>query len=136
VAVFRDAAHAAEFIGDFFREEAIDGGRFFAGSGVIYLYNLTDLGVRITVDASIEPAPGRKFAVYVNDPAAPEPTAEFLADSETFRKVYRGDAQPLPLMAMGKIKTKGNVVAAMRTLPAMAILTAHYKAYSEKHGLK
>jgi len=135
MSVFRDAAHAGEFIGGFFREESVDGGRFFAGSGLVYCYTLSDLGVRIVVDASIEPQPGRRFGVYVNDPNAPEPTVEFIADSETFHRVYSGDVQPLTLMAAGKIKTKGNVAAAMRTLPGLVILISHYKAYSAKHGV-
>jgi len=133
MSVFRDSKHAADFIGGFFREEAVDGGKFFAGSGVIYAYVLTDLDVRVIVDASVKPQPGRKFDVYVNDPNAPAPTVEFIAESDIFNKVYRGEAQPLVLMATGKVKTKGNVADAMRTLPAMGVLIPHYKAYWEKH---
>jgi len=132
MSVFRDSVHAAEFIGGFFREEAVSGGRFFAGSGVIYAYMLEDLNVRIVVDASVKPQPGRNFAVYVNDPQAPPPTVEFFADSDTFDRVYRGDVQPLGLLMSGKVKTKGNVAAAMRTLPAMVLLIQHYKAYGDK----
>jgi len=131
---FRDSAHAAEFIGGFFREEAVSGGKFFAGSGVIYAYVLTDLDVRVIVDASIKPQPGRNFDVYVNDPNAPKPTVEFIAEADMFDKVYRGEAQPLALMMTGKVKTKGNVADAMRTLPAMGVLIPHYKQYCASHG--
>ncbi len=134
MSVFRDSAHAAEFIGGFFREEAVSGGKFFAGSGVIYCYFLSDLDVRVVVDASVKPQPGRNFDVYVNDPKAPKPTVEFTAEADVFDRVYRGEAQPMAMMMTGKVKTKGDVVAAMRTLPAMGVLIPHYKAYCTAHG--
>jgi hypothetical protein len=130
MSVFRDAAHAADFIGGFFREEAATGGKFFAGSGLINAYTLTDLDLRVVLDASVPPEPGRTFGVYVNDPSAPEPAVEFLMDSETFDKLYRGEAQPMALLMTGKVKSKGNVTAAMKLLPALGAVIPHYKAYA------
>jgi hypothetical protein len=134
MATFRDSAHAADFIGSFFRDEAVSGGKFFAGTGIIYAYVLTDLGVTVIIDASVKPQPGHNFNVFVNDPNAPKPTVEFIATADDFDRVYRGEAQPMALMMTGKIKTKGDVVAAMRTLPAMGVLIPHYKAYCAAHG--
>ena len=134
MSVFRDSKHAAEFLGGFFREEATSGGKFFAGSGVSTAYVLSDPALRIVLDATVTPQPGRQFAVHVDDPNAPEPTAEFFMDADTFDKLYRGEAQAMALLAMGKVKTKGNLAAAMKLLPALGAVVPHYKKYCAEHG--
>jgi len=131
--MFRDSAHAAEFIGGFFREEAAKAGNYFAGSGVIIGYTLTDPALRLVMDASVTPEPGRAFAFYIDDAKAPAPAVEFFMDADTFDKVYSGEAQPMALMMTGKVKSKGDVTVAMRLLPAMGAAIPHYKAYREAH---
>lgn len=131
---FRDAAHAASFIGGFFRDASTKEG-FFAGSGVVIAYTLTDPDLRIVNDGTVEPKPGRAFGFYLNDPAAPAPTVEFFTDADTFHRLYRGEEQPMALVLSGKVKTKGDVTAAMRLLPAMAAASTLYKAYCEAHPL-
>lgn len=134
MSVFRDSAHAAEFLGGFFRQEAASGGKYFAGSGVSTAYKLSDPALRIVLDASVTPEPGRQFAVYIDDPNAPTPTVEFSMDADTLDKLYRGEAQAIALLATGKVKTKGNVAAGMRLLPALGAVVPHYKEYCAKRG--
>ena len=134
MSVFRDGAHAADFLGGFLREESTKPGHFFAGSGVIIGYTLSDPALRIVMDASVKPEPGRAFAVYVDDPKAPKPAVEFFMDADTFDQMYRGEAQPMQLMTSGRVKSEGDVAAAMRLLPAMAAGIPHYKKYCEMHG--
>lgn len=133
MSVFRDSAHAAEFLGGFFRAEAETGGKFFSGSGVIIAYTLTDPSLRIVLDASVTPESGHAYDTYVDDPKAPAPAIEFFMDADTFHKVYLGEAQPMALMMSGKVKSKGDVTAAMRLLPAMGAAIPHYKTYTETH---
>ena len=134
MSVFRDSAHAAEIIGGFLRDEATKEGNFFAGSGVIMGYVLSDPALRIVLDASVAPEPGRAFAVYIDDPKAPEPAVEFSMSADIYDQLYRGDAQPMALMMTGKVKAKGDVTSAMRLLPAMAAAIPHYKAYRQNHN--
>jgi len=134
MSVFRDSKDAAEFLGGFFREEAASGGKYFAGSGVSTAYLLSDPALRIVLDATIAPEPGRNFAVFVDDPSAPTPTVEFSMDADTLHKLYRGEAQAMALLATGKVKSKGNVAAGMRLLPALGAVVPHYKKYCETHG--
>ncbi|HVA28154.1 MAG TPA: SCP2 sterol-binding domain-containing protein [Candidatus Baltobacteraceae bacterium] len=135
MSVFRDSAQAAEFLGGFFREETAKAGHYFAGSGVIIAYTLTDPALRLVMDASVSAEPGRAFAFYINDDAAPAPGVEFFMDADTFDKVYSGEVQPMALMMSGKVKAKGDVTIAMRLLPAMAAAIPHYKAYRAAHPL-
>jgi len=134
MSVFRDSAHAKEIIGGFLRDEATKEGNFFAGSGVIMAYSLSDPALRIVLDASVKPEPGRAFAVYVDDASAPAPAVEFSLDADTFDQLYRGEAQPMALMMTGKVKAKGDVTAAMRLLPAMGAAIPHYKKYRDTHN--
>jgi SCP-2 sterol transfer family len=131
---FRDSAHAADILGGFLQSEAAKDGNFFAGSGVIMAYSLTDPALRMVLDASVAPEPGRAFDVYIDDPKAPEPAVEFFLDADTYDKLYRGEVQPMALMMTGKVKAKGDVTVAMRLLPAMASAIPHYKAYRETHN--
>lgn len=133
MSAFRDRRHAIDVITGFFNEEAQTDDKMFAGSGVIVAFQLTDLDVRIVLDASQPPQPGNAFRYYVNDSAAPQAATEFVTDSETFDKIYRGEGQPMMLLMSGKIKTKGDVTAAMRLLPAMARAIPHYKAFRTNH---
>lgn len=131
---FRDSAHAAEFIGGFFREEAASGGKFFAGTGVICGYELSEPALRIVLDASVKPEPGRAFAVYIDDRGAPPVHVDLIMTADTFDKLYRGEAQAMGLLMSGKVKSKGDLTAAMRLLPALGTVIPHYKAYAAKHG--
>jgi hypothetical protein len=131
---FRDSAHAAEILGGFLRDEAKKEGNYFAGSGVIMAYTLNDPAMRMVLDASVKPEPGRAFDVYVDDASAPAPAVEFFLDADTFDKLYRGEVQPMALMMTGKVKAKGDVTVAMRLLPAMASAIPHYKKYRETHN--
>jgi hypothetical protein len=132
VSALGDRNKAIEVLGGFFHQEAQDG-KGFSGSGMIVGYTLTDIDVRIVLDGSVTPEPGRTMGVYVNDPAAPEPKTEFLMDSDTFDKIMSGDSQPMMLLMSGKVKAKGDVPAAMRLLPAMARVIPHYKEYRKTH---
>jgi hypothetical protein len=134
MSVFRDRADAAEFIGGFFREEAVSGGKFFAGTGVITAYVLSDPDLRIVLDASVTPEPGRAFAVYVDDPTAPAAHVDLIMSADTFDALYGGEAQAVGLLMSGKVKSQGDLTAAMRLLPALGTVIPHYKAYAEKHG--
>ena len=132
---FRDKAHAVEVIGGFLKLMAQGTGEqaLLAGSGALMAYSLTDPDLRIVVDATVQPQPGRAFDVYIDDPKAPEPHVEFSMDADTFDKLYKGEAQPMVLMMTGKVKSKGDVTAAMRLLPAMTRVIPHYKKYRETH---
>lgn len=131
MSVFSDSANARAVLGGFFRQEAGSDDHMFAGSGVIIAYSLSDPAVRIVLDASNPPQPGKAFDVFVDDPNAPSPNVEFFTDADTFDKLYSGQAQPMALMMTGKVKTKGDITAAMRLLPAMARVIPHYKKYRE-----
>jgi len=133
MSVFRDSAHAADVLGGFLRSEAAREENFFAGSGVIIAYTLSEPALRIVLDASAAPTPGHAFDVYVDDPKAPQPAVEFFLDAETYDKLYRGEVQPMALMMSGKAKAKGDVAVAMRLLPAIGAAIPHYKAYREAH---
>ncbi len=133
MAVFQNSAQAREVLGGFFRQEAATDDHMFAGSGVIIAYNLNDPDVRLVLDASKPPQPGKAFEIYVDDANAPAPQVEFFSDADTFDKLYRGEVQPMVLMMTGKVKAKGDVTVAMRLLPAMARVIPHYKKYRETH---
>ena len=130
---FRDSAHAREVLGGFFQDEAATDDHLFAGSGVVIAYALASPELRIVLDASKPPQPGRAFDIYLDDAAAPKPNVEFRMDADTFDKLYRGEAQPIVLMMTGKVKADGDVTAGMRLLPAMARVIPHYKKYRETH---
>src|SRR5271156_3789230 len=100
MATFRDSAHAAQVIGAFFQRAAAaaDDDRIFAGSGLVIGYDLRDPNLRIVMDASVKPEPGKAYNVYVNDPAAPEPTVDLVMDCDTLDKLYRGDAHVTGLL--------------------------------------
>ena len=132
MSVFKSAAQAAEFIGGFYRDASAKEG-FFAKSGVVMGYTLTDPDVRIVVDGRVEPQPGKAFAYFVNDPKAPEPMVEFTTDADTFHRLYMGQEQAMGAVMSGKVKTKGDVAIAMRLLPAMAAATKLYQAYFAAH---
>jgi len=133
MSAFRDGNHAIQFLSGFFGQEAQTDDKMFAGSGMVVAYTLRDLDVRVVLDGRKSPQPGSAYDFYVNDPAAPEPLTEFTTDSDTFNKLYNGEAQPMMVLMSGKVKTKGDVAAAMRLLPAMARIIPHYKEYRKTH---
>jgi hypothetical protein len=133
VSPFRDSHHAAEIIGGFFRQEAAEDDKIFAGSGLVVGYDIRDPDVRVVLDAREKPRPGFGYGVYINDVNAPPPHVEFTLDAENFDKLYRGEVQAMTLMMTGKGKARGDITAAMRLLPAMARSIPHYKAYREAH---
>jgi hypothetical protein len=133
MSAFESAAQAAEILGGFFRSEAADDDKMFAGSGLVIAYSLRDPQVRLVLDARKTPEPGRAYDVYVNDAQAPEPVVDIEMEADTFDKLYRGEAQAMMLMMTGKAKAKGDLSAAMRLLPAMARVIPHYKTYRATH---
>ncbi|MDE2482302.1 MAG: SCP2 sterol-binding domain-containing protein [bacterium] len=133
MSAFRDSAHLRDVIGGFFRQEAAVDDHMFAGSGVIIAYKLREPDVRFVLDASVKPAPGRAFEIYLDDPQAPEAQVEISMDADTFDQLYRGQVQAMALMMTGKAKAKGDITIAMRMLPAMARVIPHYKTYRETH---
>ena len=90
-----------------------------------------DPEVRIVLDASKPPQPGRAYVVYVDDPNAPEAKVEISMSAGDFDKLYKGEIQAMALMMSGKAKAKGDVTAAMKLLPAMARAIPRYKKYRE-----
>jgi len=134
MSTFRDSAHAVEFLRPFY-EESASHAKFLAGSGAILAYTLTDPEVRIVIDGSIEPRSGHGLDYYINDPNAPAPHVEFFMDADTFHRLHLGEVQPMALVLSGKVKTKGDVSAAMRLLPAMGAAVQMYKAYCAAHPL-
>lgn len=133
MAVFRDGAHAEQVIGTFFQRAAAqaDNDKIFAGSGLVIGYDLQDPKLRIVMDASVKPEPGKAYDVYVNDPAAPEPRVDLIMDCDTLDALYRGEAHATALITSGKMKIKGDTALAMRMLPAMARAIPYYKKYRE-----
>jgi putative sterol carrier protein len=100
----------------------------------VIAFQLHKPDMRIVFDAREAPVPGRSYKYTINDPSAPEPVAEFTMDAEIFDKVYSGEAQAIGLMMMGKVKTKGNVPAAMKLLPVVSRAIPKYKKYRQTHG--
>jgi hypothetical protein len=130
---FRDAAHARDVLGGFFRQEALEDDHLFAGSGLIIGYDLRDPAVHVILDASKPPQPGKAYDVYIDDPSAPAPVVDIGMSADDFDKLYKGELQAMAMMMTGKAKAKGDVTAAMRLLPAMARVIPHYKKYRESH---
>ena len=131
MSAFKDGREAGEILGGFFRQESAEDDHIFAGSGFIVAYTLHDPDVRIVLDATKPPQPGRAYDVYVNDPAAPQPKVDILMSADDFDKLYKGELQAMALIMSGKAKAKGDVTAAMRLLPAMARAIPRYKKYRE-----
>ena len=73
---FDDSEQAQRLIKEFFCRVVAQDDRIFAGSGLIVGFMLHDPAVRIVLDASKPPQPGKAWDVYVNDPAAPEPKVD------------------------------------------------------------
>lgn len=132
MAAFKDSAHARTVLEDFFKFEATVEDTFFGGNGVVLAYTLKDPVLRIVLDASFKPVPGRRYDVYVDDPNAPKPTVELFMRADTFDALYRGEMAPSALMA-GRAKVEGDLPTAMRLLPAMAKAISRYKKYRETH---
>ena len=133
MSAFRDAAHAREVLGGFFRQEALENDHIFAGSGLIVGYNLHDPDVHVILDATKPPQPGKAYDVYVDDASAPNPAVDIAMSADDFDKLYKGEMQAMAMMMTGKAKAKGDITAAMRLLPAMARVIPHYKKYREGH---
>ncbi|MBV8637281.1 MAG: SCP2 sterol-binding domain-containing protein [Candidatus Eremiobacteraeota bacterium] len=133
MSVFRDSDHARAILGGFFSEESTEDDRLFAGSGMIVAYSLHDPQVRIVLDATNPPQPGKAYDVYVDDPAAPAARLEFTTDADTFDRLYKGEASGMSLMMSGKIKVSGDTSAAMQLIPALTRAIPKYKKYRETH---
>lgn len=131
MSAFQSTQEAREVLGGFFRQEAAEDDRIFAGSGFIIGYRLHEPDVVVILDASQPPQPGKAYDVYVDDPNAPEPKIEIILSADDFDKLYKGEAQPMGLMMSGRAKAKGDVTAAMRLLPAMAHAIPRYKKFRE-----
>ncbi|HUA09093.1 MAG TPA: SCP2 sterol-binding domain-containing protein [Candidatus Acidoferrales bacterium] len=131
---FRDEKQAYAIIDGFLSELTQEDDKMMAGSGMVIAFTLHKPEMRIVFDAREAPVPGRAYTYTINDPNAPEPVAEFTMDAEIFDKVYSGEAQAIGLMMMGKVKTKGNVPAAMKLLPVVSRAIPKYKKYRELHG--
>ena len=131
MSAFKDGQEAGEILSGFFRQESAEDDHIFAGSGFIVAYTLQDPDVRIVLDATNPPQPGRAYDVYVNDPAAPQPKVDILMSADDFDKLYKGELQAMALIMSGKAKAKGDVTAAMRLVPAMARAIPRYKKYRE-----
>jgi putative sterol carrier protein len=112
---------------DVVRED--DKTKMFGGSGVIIGYRLTDLGVVLVLDATIEQQSGRHFDYYIDDQKAPKPHVTFDMTSETLDELFSGKVHAIQALATGRVKGHGNVAAAMKLLPAMARVIPLYKAY-------
>lgn len=132
MAAFRDSAEARQVIGGFFEQEAANASdNLFAGTGVIIAYTLHNPELRVVLDASKAPEPGKMFGVYLDDPNAPEPKVDIAMDADTFDGLFRGELHPMQVMMTGKAKAKGDVTIAMRLLPAMARAVQNYKKYRQ-----
>lgn len=131
MSAFADSQQAREVLGGFFRKESTEDDHIFAGSGFVVGYSLHDPDVRLVLDASATPQPGKAYDVYVDDPNAPQPTVEISMSADDFDKLYKGELQAMALIMSGKAKAKGDVTAAMRLLPAMARAIPRYKKYRE-----
>ena len=131
MAAFRDSAHAAEVLGDFFRMECQRDDHLFAGSQMVIEYNLKNPEVRIVLDARKKPEPGSAYLVHVNDPAAPEPTVGYLMEADDFDALYSGSITAMSMV--GRTKAWGDVASGMRMLPAMMRSIPRYKEYRKTH---
>jgi hypothetical protein len=130
---FESVEHFRRVFGGFLelvRED--DKTKLFAGSGTIIGYKLTDLGIAMVLDGTIEPAPGRYFEYYIDDPKAPKPHVTFEMSSETLDDLYSGRLHALQALGTGRVKGYGNVAAGLKLLPAMARVIPLYKSYRSR----
>jgi hypothetical protein len=126
---FSDANELKAIFGGFLHELATTSEEPLAGSGLVVAYNATDPDARFVIDATVTPEPGRRFAYYIDDPAAPQPDVEFTASADTLDKLYKGEAQVMALVMMGKLKVQGDMSKAMGLLPALTAAVPLYRAY-------
>jgi putative sterol carrier protein len=74
-------------------------------------------------------APGRGYAVYIDDPKAPEPTVDIFLSADVLDSMYRGELNVMEAGASGKMKSKGDRLAALRLLPVMFRFIPAYKQF-------
>jgi hypothetical protein len=132
---FKDSKHAADVIGGFFKKMASERWQEgqLGGSGLILAYSLKNPDVRIVLDARAKPEPGKGFAVFVDDPNAPQPVTEFTLEADDFDRLYKGELEALSMLSKGTLKADGDVGLAMRLLPAQLRSIPFYKSYRETH---
>jgi hypothetical protein len=102
--------------------------RGFSGSGLVIAYNVSEPPARFVLDAREPSRPGKSFAYYVDDPAAPAPAVEIHLSATTLDKMYGGELNVTVAAAQGRIKSTGDRMAALRMLPVMFRTMNHYKA--------
>src|SRR5271163_3514180 len=106
---FRDENHIAEVIGGFFRQRAQGGDSMFTGSGLVIAYTLKEPYLRLVLDGSVKPQPGKAFEVYVNDANAPKPNVELFMRADTYDALLRGEMKAMELMSNGRAKAEGDL---------------------------
>lgn len=134
MSAFENAAHLKAVFGGMLQSFAQnDPIKMLAGSGLIMSYVVTDPTVVFTIDASVEPAPGRAFAVHIDDSAAPKAHVTFFMSGDTLDGLYSGGMSPMAALSGGLITTEGNREAALKLLPAMFATIPRYKKFKEQY---
>jgi putative sterol carrier protein len=99
-----------------------DAGESFADAYIVAAFETHDNAARIVIDTKSKTRDGAWFSVHVDDEDAPAAEVTFLARSETFDRVLRGDLGIMMAITTRKIvaegTSRGSVPRAMRLVPA------------------
>jgi len=133
MATFTSSKHLVDLFGGFIATMQSVELRGFSGTGLVMAYTVTEPDARFVLDGREPATPGRSFAFYINDANAPPADVEIYLTADTLDKMYAGELNVMAAAAQGKIRSTGDRLAALRTLPVMFRLTPQYKAYRAAH---
>ncbi|MBV8332218.1 MAG: hypothetical protein JO192_05730 [Candidatus Eremiobacteraeota bacterium] len=113
---FRDAGEFRTVVGGFFERVRTDPDSVLAGSGLVLVFRISDLGLTLTLDASRPPNPPQMFDVRIEDgtPVALGACVYELT-SETLDRVCQGALPIIVAVVTGQVRIRaGNHFAVVR----------------------
>jgi SCP-2 sterol transfer family len=131
--VFANSKELIDVFGGFQRQVSQNEVKGVTGSGVVMAYTVHDPAARFVLDSREGASPGRGYAVYIDDPNAPEATVDIFLSADVLDSMYRGELNVMEAAANGKMKSKGDRLAALRLLPVMFRFIPAYKEYRSSY---
>lgn len=132
---FRDFDEFNEVFIAFLKDLAVDDKTHaVAKTGLVIVFRVTDFGIDIVTDSTVEPRIGAAYDLYTTPRFDAKATVVYEATSDVIDRVYSGQLPPILALVSGKVRSHGHhlqaIVKARRGLENAIPL---YRAWRARH---
>jgi len=135
MAAFRDLDEFERVFVAFLKDLAVDDKTHsVAKSGLVIVFRVSDLGIDVVTDSTVEPRPGAAYQVYTTPRFEGRATVVYETTSDVIDRVYSGTLPAILALVLGKVRPHGeHLLTIVRARGGLEHAIPLYKTWRRHH---